>query len=57
MIALERAIMTKLKFAALALAIAVALPGATYWIASVGFWKKNGGSRVGSEPRSIACAA
>ncbi len=25
------------------------MPTATFWIASVGFWKKNGGSRFGSE--------
>jgi hypothetical protein len=31
--------------------------GATYWIASLGFWKKNGGSRVGSDPISRAWAA
>ena len=33
------------------------VPGATFWIASVGFWKKNGGSRVGSDPISRAWAA
>ena len=33
------------------------VPGATNWIASVGFWKKKGGSRFGSEPISRACAA
>jgi hypothetical protein len=33
------------------------VPGATNWIASLGFWKKNGGSRFGSEPISRACAA
>ena len=31
-------------------------PIATFWIASVGFWKKNGGSRSGLEPISMACA-
>jgi hypothetical protein len=33
------------------------LAGGAIWIASVGFWKKNGGSRFGSEPISRACAA
>ena len=35
----------------------IVAPAGTTWMASVGFWKKNGGSRVGSLPISRACAA